>query len=284
MNREFSAYPARQRDITLSDGRSLAVAEFGPEDGRPVVFIAGAASSRSMNAFGPAASNRRVRMITFDRPGLGGSSYDPNKTLRSVARDLHFALSALDVKRPCAVANSQGAPFALMAASVGVFSRTALVSPADEIAHPATRKLLSVEVNQFVERIAKDHAGMKAHLSSFDADGMVRFVLSGASESDAAVFSDPQFQGLFRRSVEEGLSRGGCGYAQDTILASSPWDVAVPTAGSLDVWFGADDASHSPDLGRNLTERFGGERRVIEGVGSALLWTHTGLILDSLLG
>lgn len=283
LERQYAEDPDRERTVRLSDGRQLAMAEFGAETDIPVVFFAGAASSRSMNAYGAAARGRGVRLITFDRPGLGDSTPDPRKTLVSVADDLSGALAVLGIDRPFALANSQGAPFALTAAGRGMFRRTALVSPADEVAHPALQPLLPADLASFVASVRDDPDAVRSRLSGFDADGMFSFVMSGSSSSDSAVFEEEGFRRLFRRSLEEALRSGGDGYAQDTLLATSPWSAARPPAGSLDIWFGGDDRSHSPDLGATLADRFAGERVVVEGVGGSLLWTHTDDILDRLI-
>ncbi|WP_106816299.1 alpha/beta fold hydrolase [Microbacterium timonense] len=283
MNEEFSLAPSREHRLELADGRELAVAEFGEPTGVPVVFFAGAASSRSMNAFGTSARERHVRMLTFDRPGLGDSTPHAAKSLTSVAADLADVLEQLELIQPYALANSQGAPFALAAAGQGMFRRTALVSPADEVAHEAVRSQLPADVASFVESVHTDPHGITSFLSAFDPDRMFEFVMSGASRSDAPVFGNERFRQLFRRSLEEALGSGGAGYAQDTVLASSRWPVAVPRDGSLDIWFGSDDTAHSPDLGATLSGRFGGERRIVDGVGGSLLWVRTGQILDQLM-
>lgn len=283
MERQYAEAADRQRSVVLPDGRRLAVAEFGAETGIPVVFFAGAATSRSMNAHGTAAQRHDIRLITFDRPGLGDSTFDPQKSLTSVADDLSAALSALEVEQPFALANSQGAPFALAAAGRGMFTRTALVSPADELAHPDLLPLLSAETASFVAGVRDDPEDVRSYLSGFDAAGMFDYVLSGSSPSDAGVFGEEGFRRLFRRALTEALRNGGDGYAQDTLLATSPWQVPAPPAGTVDIWFGGDDRSHSPDLGATLAARFAGDRVVVDGVGGSLLWTHTDDIFDRLL-
>jgi pimeloyl-ACP methyl ester carboxylesterase len=283
MSNQFTVSGAREQRLALPDGRMLAIAEYGPPDGVPLVFVAGAGSSRAMNAYGPAAAGRNVRMITFDRPGLGESTWDPRKSLSSVAEDLGFALERIRVSLPLALANSQGAPFALAGTAAGLFRRTALVSPADEVAHPEVRKRLSGDQAGFVASVADEPEAMARHLSAFDADGMFDFVLSGAAPSDAIVFDRPDFRVLFRRALEEGFAQGGTGYAQDTILASSPWSIDPAAVKDVQIWFGADDSAHSPDLGSTLARRFAAERYVVDGIGGALLWSRTGMILDRLL-
>src|SRR5690606_13334769 len=80
--------PAATGSLPLPDGRTLAYAEYGDPDGAPVLFVPGAASGRRMSFGGPLPHRRRIRLISIDRPGLGASTPDPEKTLRSVGADL----------------------------------------------------------------------------------------------------------------------------------------------------------------------------------------------------
>jgi pimeloyl-ACP methyl ester carboxylesterase len=61
--------------IALPDGRSLAYAEFGDPDGRPVLFFHGTPGYR-LNPWIPDAELRSlgVRLIALDRPGVGRST------------------------------------------------------------------------------------------------------------------------------------------------------------------------------------------------------------------
>lgn len=280
---QFTGRPARERAIELSDGRTLAWGEFGAPDGIPVVFFAGAASSRAMNAYGAAAAARSIRMLTFDRPGLGDSTFDPRKSLTSVAADVEESLDRLGVGAAYAMANSQGGAFALAAAARGRFRRTALVSPADEIAHPEVRKLLAPALAEFVDRIERDPEAVVEQLSGFDAGTMFDFVLSSAAPSDAPVFGSDGFRALFRSALEGGFRQGGRGYAQDTVLVSRPWGVPAIARDGVQIWFGEDDDSHSPDQGATLAARLGADLRVVPEVGGALLWTRTAEIFDALI-
>jgi len=80
--------------MRLRDGRRLAWYEWGPGSGRPVLFCTGAAMSGSV-AFG--AGHLRdldLRLIAFDRPGLGSSDQHPGKTLSSWVDDIQQVISA----------------------------------------------------------------------------------------------------------------------------------------------------------------------------------------------
>jgi pimeloyl-ACP methyl ester carboxylesterase len=100
-------------------------------------------------------------------------------------------------------------------------------------------------------------------------------VMGGSPESDLSVYRDPAFASAYRRALEEGFAQGPQGYARDTTLAMGRWpfdlsSITVP----VDLWCGEEDTGHSPDNGATLVARI---------PGGAVLWTHAGPILRTLL-
>src|SRR5271170_1007608 len=71
-----------QRTVRTSDGRTLAVEEGGDPAGRPVLVHMGTPNSRHL--YGPHerdAAERGLRLIGYDRPGYGGSSPQPGRSV-----------------------------------------------------------------------------------------------------------------------------------------------------------------------------------------------------------
>ncbi|HEY5118350.1 MAG TPA: hypothetical protein VII90_02760, partial [Anaerolineales bacterium] len=61
--------------IVLQDGRRLAYAEYGDPRGKPVFLFHGIPGSRIFRPpLDELTARKRVRLITVDRPGYGGSS------------------------------------------------------------------------------------------------------------------------------------------------------------------------------------------------------------------
>ncbi|WP_144799363.1 alpha/beta fold hydrolase [Halorubrum depositum] len=122
---------------TLSDGRTLAYAVGGAEDGTPVIAHHGTPGSRLFAALlTEAAAETGVRLIVPDRPGYGRSSPPPDDwEWRDWPADLAALLDAESVDRCGAVGFSGGGPFALAAAADERVGRVGLVSsvvpPAD---------------------------------------------------------------------------------------------------------------------------------------------------------
>lgn len=269
--------PARLGQSTLPDGRRLGWAEWGPRDGRPVLFCPGAGTSRSLG-FGAGVVDRLgVRLISLDRPGLGASAPRPGRTLDDWPEDVRaFGLDGIPV-----VGFSQGAPFALACAAAGVASRVAIVSGADEVAAPEFRDGLPSELRGLIDSVAHDPAAAEAFFARFTPDALWDMIVPGSPAEDRAVYEDPAFERAYRKAMAEAFQQGPAGYARDTVLAMGRWPfdlgrVTVP----VDLWYGELDHGHSPDQGATLAKRIPGARRhLVPGVGGALLWTHAEMIL-----
>ncbi|WP_282686756.1 MULTISPECIES: alpha/beta hydrolase [unclassified Streptomyces] len=278
--------PARLGTTRLPDGRVLGWAEWGPEGGLPVLLSPGAATSRWLGVGAGAVEAEGVRLVSVDRPGLGVSTAAPGRTFDDFVSDVRELARLRGLgPRPAMLGNSQGAPFALACAVAGVVSALTLVSAADEVAAPEFAAALPGGLRDLVTRVAEDPAGAERVFAGFDADAMRRMVLAGSPACDLAVYEDPGFAAAYGRALDEGFSRGAAaGYARDTVLAMGRWPldlgaISVP----VHVWYGEEDATHSPDLGRLLVSRIpGAGRTVVPGTGGALLWSGAGPIVASL--
>lgn len=274
--------------VVTRSGRALTGMSHGPADGHPVLFIAGAGTGRAMSFGEDLLGARGVRLITMDRPGMGGSDPDPARTAASTATDYRtFLAGVLEDENVTAsvVANSQGSLFGLAAAEQGWPSRLVLVSPADEVAHPAVHSLLPDAARVLPDLVARDPAQARALLGSFTPDGLRSMIVDGSDPADRAVYCEPAFAHRFAAALEQGFANGRAGYVVDTMAAMAPWPVDLSRITCpVVVWFGAQDRVHSPDQGAVLTSRIPGARRtVIPDAGGALLWTHAHLVLDAAL-
>jgi len=274
--------------VRTADGRALTGKSFGPVDGNPVLFVAGAGTGKSMR-FGEQMLDRaHVRLLTMDRPGMGGSDVHPERTLASTAADYRAFVTGVlgaGVTLPV-VANSQGSVFGLAAAAAGWVSRLVLVSPADEVAHPDVQAQVPEDAARLAQLAADDPDEAARILGAFTADAMAEMVLSSSDEADRRFYTSETFLPLYRRSLAEGFANDGAGYVRDTLIAMQPWplrlgDVRCPVT----ILFGARDRSHSPDHGRTLADRIpDAVRQIVPDAGGALLWTHSEKVLAAALG
>ncbi|MUL60352.1 alpha/beta hydrolase [Mycobacterium sp. CBMA293] len=269
-------------------GRRIAYASYGPSSGAPVLFIPGAGCGRRMSFGAELLDELGVRLISVDRPGLGGSDPDPDpdKTFESVAADFAAVIDAVASGPVPVVANSQGAPFGLALAGTGGASRLVLASPIDDLGYPPVAALLSPMHREFVTAVADDPSAAAQQLSGYTASALFDMIMAAYPESDRAVYDDPEFRATLRTALADGFVQGSAGYARDTVIATTAWPASLLTPGiEVQVLFGSDDTVHSPDLGATLTGRIpGATRTVVDGVGGALLWARADLVISCALG
>lgn len=280
--------PQRLGTTRLADGRRLGWAEWGPEDGAPVLLCSGAATGRSLGFGGGVVEALGVRLIAVERPGIGASDPRPGRTFADWAEDVREFAAARGLARPAIVGNSQGAPFALACAAAGVVRAAAVVSGTDELADPRMIAALAPEVRRLIAAIEADPAGVEASLRGFaGSEVMWELTLKTCGEFDRPIYTQPAFAAALRQALAEAFVQGPAGYARDTVLAMGRWSfdvsrIAVPVA----LWYGAHDTStvHSPDRGETLARRIATARRhVLADAGGSLLWTHAEAVLRGLL-
>lgn len=99
-------------------GRVLRVRDAGDPGGAEVMYFHGTPSSRLDLCFGEQlAAEYGVRLVSFDRPGYGGST-PASFGLASIAADAHAIADELGIARFATLGLSGGGPGALAAAAV----------------------------------------------------------------------------------------------------------------------------------------------------------------------
>jgi len=108
-----------ERSVHTSDGRTLAVEDAGDPAGRPVLVHMGSPNSRHL--YGPNvadAARRGLRLISYDRPGYGGSTPHPGHSVADCAGDVRAICAALGIGRLAMWGISGGGPYLLACAAL----------------------------------------------------------------------------------------------------------------------------------------------------------------------
>jgi pimeloyl-ACP methyl ester carboxylesterase len=108
----------RENFVQLEGDAVVALEEYGDPNGVPVIFCHGWPSSRTMAQLtdGP-ARDLGVRIISPDRPGISGSSLQPNRKLADWPRVIERVLDHIGIGEFRALAISGGAPYAYATAA-----------------------------------------------------------------------------------------------------------------------------------------------------------------------
>ena len=269
------------------DGRTLAVTIEGDPQGKPVVVHMGTPNSRML--YRPHVEDaiaRGLQLISYDRPGYGGSTPLPGRTIADCAADVRAICEKLEISRVGVWGISGGGPHALAcaallgdlvvaAASLASFApwgapgldyfagmgrgnvegkRLALSDP------EAARDEVERDRVDFLALTAEQYAGSRATLltptdrAALNADGLVEYIVS---------------------SGQEGLAPGAQGWWDDGDAFLRPWGfdldaIEVPVL----LMHGREDMfiplSHGQWLGEHIP---GAELRLLERDGHLTLLT-----------
>jgi pimeloyl-ACP methyl ester carboxylesterase len=223
-----------QRTIQTPDGRVLAVEEGGDPDGRPVLIHNGTPNSRHL--YGPHvadAAQGGLRLISYDRPGYGGSTPQPGRTVADCAADVRAICAALGIDRLLTWGISGGGPHVLACAAL----LPDLVVAAASLAAPAPYGAEGLDyfagmgqdnVDDIKLFFADEHAArVKTEKDREEFLAASPEDLAGGLESlltptDAAILTGGLAEYL-ANSMKDGLAPGSEGWWDDGRAESIPW-------------------------------------------------------------
>jgi pimeloyl-ACP methyl ester carboxylesterase len=287
----------RELDVDR-DGRVLRVREAGEPGGAMVLYFHGTPGSRLDLVFGEQlAADRGVRLVTFDRPGYGGSTPAPFG-LASIAADAHAIADALGVQRFATLGMSGGGPGALAAATVpgGRVTRVGVASGAGPFQHvPGALAELDDNDRAAIALLPGDQAAAAAGfaagfeplvvtLADPDGPGIVAAFADLLSPRDSELLADPRFAALFEQSMREALRQGTSGGGWDNVAWVGDWDIDLSAISCpVLLWYGTDDRFAPPEHGQWLSQHLSRAELIMrDGEGHLGILEHLGEMLDAL--
>jgi pimeloyl-ACP methyl ester carboxylesterase len=107
------------KTVSVGGRRELCVEMAGEPDGKPILVHYGSPNSRHLYSKWIAdAEKKGIRLISYDRPGYGGSTVDPGHNVASGAQDVRAIAEALGHDRLGIWGMSGGGPYALGCAAL----------------------------------------------------------------------------------------------------------------------------------------------------------------------
>ncbi|GID10074.1 alpha/beta fold hydrolase [Actinocatenispora rupis] len=216
-------------ELSVRDNRILRYCRYGPPDGVPVVVHNGTPSSRwKWPRLVDAMDRSGLRLLVYDRPGYGGSSRQPGRTVADAAEDVRALADAQGWARFAVFGGSGGGPHALACAALLAdrVTRCAVVSGIRPAEDP--------------ER-ARDEPALRSRLAEVAAD-ILRAVDAGGpelpTEPGPPARTDPDAMARIRATFVDGMD----GWADDSIALARPWGFAPDAVGvPVGIWRGTDD-------------------------------------------
>jgi pimeloyl-ACP methyl ester carboxylesterase len=284
-----------QRTARTPDGRTLAIEEDGDPNGRPVLVHGGTPNSRHL--YLPAAIDaaaRGLRLISYDRPGYGGSTPQPGRTVADCAADVRAICTELGIDRLAMWGISGGGPHVLACAAllpdlVAAAASLASVAPLDAEGLDWFAGMGQDNVDD-TRLYLRDPVASRARLESqreaslaASADDLAAILRTLLSPTDAAVLKDALAEHLVY-SDHEGLAPGSQGWWDDGVAHASPWGfelsaISVPVLlmhGRQDQFVPFDHgqwlAAHVPGVEARLFDHDGHLTLLVNRIGEVHAW------------
>jgi pimeloyl-ACP methyl ester carboxylesterase len=233
-----------ERTVRIPDGRVLAVEDTGDPAGRPVLVHMGTPNSRHL--YGPNvadATRRGLRLISYDRPGFGGSTSHPGLTVADCAADVRAICDALGIDRLVMWGISGGGPHVLACAALLPDLVAAAASLASLAPYGAEGldwfegmgqdnvddfRLLLTDKEAARAKVEKD----REEFLAASASDLAQALKSLLTPTDAAVLTGELAEYLTYIS-HEGLAPGSQGWWDEGLAQLGPWgfdlaDISVP--------------------------------------------------------
>jgi pimeloyl-ACP methyl ester carboxylesterase len=249
--------------IQLADGRRLAYELGGDPAGTPVFFQHGTGDSRlARHPDDSLTASLGVRLITADRPGVGGSAPKKGRTLLDWVPDAVALVDALGIERFAVAGWSGGGPHALaLALELGDrVTRVALASSLAPFDEPGARDLVENSDLRMIWRlhhvklVAAAAARVESRAALRDVPAFVAH-LAGDLPADEPVLNDPALRPMFEEEMAEALRQHGVG-ALDDMWAFLDWGFRPEDVhGHVELFFGDADDILSPEMGGRLAAR-----------------------------
>jgi pimeloyl-ACP methyl ester carboxylesterase len=249
--------------VQLSDGRTIAFEVVGDPDGVPVFFQHGTGDSRLCKHPDDAVTAAHgVRLITADRPGVGGSSPHKHRTILDWVDDAGAVLDAAGVDEFVVAGHSGGGPHALaiakqLGARVTKVGLAAPIAPFDEDGTRGmvkNRDLKMIFSLAHVKWLASAAGKVESRHYRKDLHG---FVAHCAEEwpADRPVLTDPVLEPMFEAEFGEAFAKGGVG-ALDDMWGFLDWGfVPEDVHQHVELFVGDADDILDPEMTARLARR-----------------------------
>jgi len=239
------------RDVTTIDGRTLRVHEAGAPEGPVVLAQQGTPMIGLLfEAHVRDAEDRGIRLVSYDRPGYGGSTAAPGRSVADAAADVRAIADALGTERLAVWGVSGGGPHALACAAllpdrVAAVASLGSVAPTDAdgldwFAGMGQTNLEEFAAAQQGHEALEEYFGPQAR-EPVTAEGLLQGLRSLLTDVDAAALTGELGEYL-AENMSGAVGQGVDGWRDDDLAFVKPWgfsveDILVP----VQLWHGEQD-------------------------------------------
>jgi pimeloyl-ACP methyl ester carboxylesterase len=273
------------QEVVTSDGRTLRYEQIGDSSGAPVFVLHGTPGSRlsGLHPHHQRVAEAGLRVITYDRPGYGGSSRRAGRRVVDCVGDIARIADELGLDRFAVSGASGGGPHALAAGARLVGRVTSVACDAGAAPYDAPDLdwfggMDPVNVQELRWALAGEETlthelAREARTVLDRIEENPAAVLEGIelAASDRAVLERPDVRETVRVSTREAFKQGVWGWVDDDLAFVAPWgfdvqEIAVP----VEIRYGDGDVLVPSAHGRWLAAHVPGASVTIDRAGGHL--------------
>ncbi|MBS4214386.1 MULTISPECIES: alpha/beta fold hydrolase [Neobacillus] len=219
-----------ENTMKLPDGRRLGYAEYGQQDGFPIIAMHGTPGARILGAFsrleqmGQNPSAKPFRIFVMERSGYGLSTPQPGRTIDNVVEDTKFFADRIGLEQFAVFGGSGGAPFVLSCCQrlPHRVTKAAISAGVGPVYLPNFFENISDEEKAFLKGAMGDSEAIVTFAKDAQADpvGFIKELLAQSNEQIPAEIPDAFIQMI----VES--TKSPYGMIDDYRCFGQPWNVS----------------------------------------------------------
>ncbi len=247
--------PRLERTVRVAADRELGIAEYGPADGRPILWFHGTPGAKCQvpPAVRDGADDLDARIICVERPGTGQSTRHLYPDVRAFADDIEVLVDDLGLDRFGLIGLSGGGPYVLAVAHElpdRVVAAVVLggVAPTVGDETPGGGLVDLTRLFRHPLNLGRWGLGVGATtlirgLRPFGHQALQLYA-KDSPEGDRAAFATPGMEEMFLDDLNRAAAKGGLGAATlDLVLFGRSWGFSVAEI-KVPVRFWHGDADH----------------------------------------
>jgi pimeloyl-ACP methyl ester carboxylesterase len=247
--------PPLESAIQLRDGRKLGYLEVGPSGGTPLIHCHGNPSSRLETLLlAEQAILQGVRLIGFDRPGIGRSDPKPGFGLLDWPDDVAEAADQLGIERFTVSGLSGGGPFALACAykiperltACGLISAVPPVEYIVRASSPGTRiayGLLERLPSRLFRALVRRTMGQAARSTVAETEQRLLRNAQRLGVGDHIILRQPEIRRIYAETAVESYRQGAQANVEEALILGKRWPFHVDEIrfDKIFLWHGEQD-------------------------------------------
>jgi len=248
--------------LELKDGRKLGYAEFGDLNGTPIFHFHGYVGSRlEAKLFAEKAKEHGVRVISVDRPGLGLSDFQPDRTLLDWPDDIIELADHLGLEKFAIEGISGGGPYAAACAykiperltCCGIIAGMGPIDMSTKGMMRSNRMLFFFARRMpFILKVI-----MKGYMKAFNNPEKIQKKFAKLPEPDRKLMEDPIFFNLMIEETKEAFRPGLEGAVYEGKIYARSWGFDLKDISpdlQVYLWHGELDVNVPISMGRRMCE------------------------------